>query len=93
MISKKLNHISGSTGLSFAKDNSDTGKIVFTTNRKDKEHNHINGGPIAFVAPNISSYAGGNANLWRNSYNMSAIKNPYGKKTADQPAPKMKTSN
>jgi hypothetical protein len=76
-----------------AKDKPDTGKIVFTTNRKDKEHNYINGGPIAFVAPNISSYAGGNANLWRNSYNMSAIKNPYGKKSAKQPAPKMKTSN
>jgi Diacylglycerol kinase accessory domain len=60
----------------------ETGKIIFTTNKKDKEYNHIKGNPICFVAPNISSYAGGNCNLWRNSYNMNGLKNPYTKKQA-----------
>jgi hypothetical protein len=90
LIDKKLNHVSHSTDLSLKKDKSiETGKIIFTTNRKDKDNYHIKGGPIAFVAPNISSYAGGNANLWRNSYNMNGLKNPYGKKKAKEPAPKM----
>jgi hypothetical protein len=29
------------------------------------------------VAPNISSYAGGNSNLWANSYNSLGLKDPY----------------
>jgi hypothetical protein len=67
----------------------ETGKIIFTTNKKDKDHYHIKGNPIGFVAPNISSYAGGNANLWRNSYNMCGLKNPYGKKTGKKEPLKM----
>ena len=46
------------------KDETDVGKIIFTTNKKDKDNYHINGNPICFVAPNISSFAGGGANLW-----------------------------
>lgn len=83
LLIKEVNHASQSTGFSMVKgEKAETGKIIFTTNKKDKEYYHIKGNPIAFVAPNISSYAGGNANLWRNSYNMCGLKNPYGKKGA-----------
>jgi hypothetical protein len=79
-LNKNLNHESHATQLSLVKDKAETGKIIFTTNRKDKEHHHTKGNPICFVAPNISSFAGGNANLWRNSFNTTALRNPYGKK-------------
>lgn len=64
LLAKAANNASESSLLGLVKDQSDTGKIIFTTNKKDKDYHHINGNPICFVAPNISSFAGGGANLW-----------------------------
>ena len=85
-----------SSNLSLIKSQEDTGKIIFSTRKKDKEHNYINGNPISFVAPNISSYAGGSSNLWHNSYNSTGLKNPYRKKDTGkhkETVQKMQTSH
>ena len=53
---------------------------MFTSKSKDKQNFYLKGNPICIVAPNIASFAGGNANLWRSSANKSGLHNPYIKK-------------
>jgi hypothetical protein len=59
--------------------------ILFSTNKKDKEHYRVKGNPIAIIGTNIPSLMGGRANPWDKDKNRLGVQNPYASKD-DTPA-------
>lgn len=55
-----------------------SGKILFTTNKKDSENFHIRKDAIAYVGINIPSYMGGRADPWSQATKI-GLMNPYQK--------------
>ena len=58
------------------------GKVLFSTKQMDKKNHYLDERPIAIIAPNINSYAGGQSDIWTKSYNKCGLQNPYGKKNS-----------
>ncbi|CDW73512.1 diacylglycerol [Stylonychia lemnae] len=53
------------------------GRVVFSTNQKDKDNFRLEGNPISIISTNINSMMGGRRNVWNESRNHIGLKNPY----------------